>query len=153
VLDPSRQTDPWGLSAKDLAANLTADGRPLAAGQTAHHIVKENAKGYAAKSRDLLQRNGIHVDNSENGARLWGTHPSQQLQPGHPQTLGARTTGNYHGGVHIHGKANDKLIFRILSGAEKKGVPVKNVLEDIGSRMESGAWKATGMGGCYGSSK
>jgi RHS repeat-associated protein len=149
ALDPSRQADPFGLTAAELGQSMADAGRPLSAGQTPHHIVKENAGGYAEQSRQLLERNGIDVNGSSNGAALWGTHPSQVAQPGHPGVASARATGNYHGGAHIHGKANDKLIFRILRNAERRGIPIDSVLEDIGRRMESGSWKETAEGGCH----
>jgi RHS repeat-associated protein len=148
-LDPSKQCDPFGLTAAELGQAMADAGRPLAAGQTPHHIVKENAGGFAERSRQLLDRNGVDVNSSPNGAALWGTHPSQVAQPGHPGVASARATGNYHGGAHIHGKGNDKLIFRILSKAEKRGIPLDAVLEDIGRRMESGSWKETAEGGCH----
>lgn len=149
VADPTRLVDPYGLTAEQLAADMAENHRPLDPGQTAHHIVKENAQGMAEHSRSLLERNGVGVNDSPNGARLWGSHPDQVATPGHPGRDAARAAGNYHGGVHIHGKANDRLIYRILRAAEKKGLNVADVLADIGRRMESGEWKKTGQGGCY----
>ena len=55
--------------------------------------------------------------------------------------------GNYHAGAHIHSPSNDKLIYRILRNAEKKGLDIESILEDIGRRMENGTWKITT--GCY----
>jgi len=131
---------------------MSNSARPLSSGQTAHHIVKENAGGHAEHSRRLLDRNGVDVNDSPNGARLWGTHPSQTAHSNHPGRTAARATGNSHGGIHIHGKANDKLIYRILRSAEKRGLDVEDVLKDIGRRMESGEWKKTAHGGCHGGS-
>lgn len=51
--------------------------------------------------------------------------------------------GNYHAGPHIHSNENDKLIYQVLKGVEKRGGNVENALRDIGARMESGQWKAT----------
>ncbi|HBL4689844.1 AHH domain-containing protein [Citrobacter sedlakii] len=117
-------------------------GRPLSPGQTPHHAVKENATNvYAQGSRDILDRSGLHPDVAENGARLWGTHPNQVAQPGHPGRITARNTGNYHAGTHIHGKDNDRLIYKILRSAERKGASISNVLSEITGRMESGQWK------------
>lgn len=123
---------------------MTAAGRPLSPGQTPHHAVKENATNvYASGSRDILDRAGLHPDVAENGARLWGTHPNQVTQPGHPGRVTARSTGNYHAGTHIHGKENDKLIYKILRAAERKGANISRVLSGITGKMESGAWKKT----------
>lgn len=75
---------------------------------------------------------------AENGAKLWGTHPNQVAQPGHPGRVNAR---NYHAGTHIHGKETDKLIYKILRAAERKGENISNVLSEMTGRMESGEWK------------
>ncbi|MCH9681444.1 MAG: RHS domain-containing protein [Deltaproteobacteria bacterium] len=154
VRNPAVDYDPCGLTAKELGDAMAQDGRPLSPGQTAHHVVKENAgasnpHSYPNQSRQLLERNGIGVNDPSNGARLWGSHPNQRAQPGHPGRSAARASGNYHGGRHIHGKANDRLIYRILRAAEKRGADVGAVLEDIGRRMEDGRWKNTANGGCY----
>ncbi|MGE7692786.1 RHS repeat-associated core domain-containing protein [Lysinibacillus sp. NPDC094177] len=144
VHDPLTWIDPLGLTAKILGQNMAAAGRPLAPGQTPHHAVKENANNvYAQGSRDILDKHRLNPDIAENGARLWGTHPNQKSQPGHPGAVKAREMGNYHGGTHIHGKKNDKLIYKILKNADKRGLDIKNVLSDITGRMESGSWKKT----------
>ncbi|EEW0115529.1 hypothetical protein AAG94_22445 [Escherichia albertii] len=140
--NPIGWIDPWGLTAKDLANNMEADGRPLSPGQTPHHAVKENANNiYAEGSRNILTGDGANPDVSENGARLWGTHPNQAGQPGHPGVAAARNTGNYHAGTHIHGKFNDKLIYQILRNAKRKGINSLRILSEITKRMESGLWK------------
>lgn len=90
-----------------------------------------------------MDKHGLNPDIAENGARLWGTHPNQKSQPGHPGAAKARQIGNYHGGTHIHGKKNDQLIYKILKNADKRGLDIKNVLSDITGRMESGSWKKT----------
>ena len=61
--------------------------------------------------------------------------------PNHPGKISAINTGNYHAGKHIHSSANDKLIYKILRNAERKGLDIEKVLEDIGKRMENGTWK------------
>lgn len=140
--NPIGWIDPWGLTAKDLANNMEADGRPLSPSQTPHHAVKENANNiYAEGSRNILTGDGANPDVSENGARLWGTHPNQAGQPGHPGVAAARNTGNYHAGTHIHGKFNDKLIYQILRNAKRKGINSLRILSEITKRMESGLWK------------
>ncbi|HEB1799425.1 TPA: hypothetical protein RY505_004576, partial [Escherichia albertii] len=140
--NPIGWIEPWGLTAKDLANNMEADGRPLSPGQTPHHAVKENANNiYAEGSRNILTGDGANPDVSENGARLWGTHPNQAGQPGHPGVAAARNTGNYHAGTHIHGKFNDKLIYQILRNAKRKGINSLRILSEITKRMESGLWK------------
>lgn len=134
--------DPWGLTSRALAENMALDGRPLAPGQTAHHAVKENQNNvYANGSRRILAQDGATPDIAENGARLWGTHPKQLAQPGHPGKTLAETDGNYHAGKHIHGKHNDKLIYQILRNAKKKGINSIRILSDITRRMETGQWK------------
>lgn len=145
VSEPNALTDPLGLSQTyQLAKALTQANRPLQPGQTAHHIVQiNNPSQYARMSRELLARNGLHPDVAANGARLWGTSPTQRALPNHPGKAAAIAQGNYHAGPHIHSEANDKLIYRILRNAEKKGLNVENVLGDIGRRMESGNWKKT----------
>lgn len=150
VPSPATQVDVFGLTAKDLALNLDRVGRPLTPGQTAHHIVKENAQNfYVERSREILDRAGIKIDDAVNGSRLWGTHPDQVVAPGHPGRDIARQMGNYHGGRHIHGLQNDRLIFRILRSAEQRNISREAILTDIGERMESGSWKRTSTGGCY----
>jgi len=141
--NPTVWMDPLGLTADKLARSLAAAGRPVGAGQTPHHIVQENCgkNDYVQHSRDLLGRHDIDIDSATNGARLWGTSNSQVANPAHPGRAAARTTGNYHAGAHVHSTMNDKMIYRILRNAEKKGLNVAGILEDIGQRLESGAWK------------
>lgn len=85
----------------------------------------------------------MDIDDSANGARLWGINPSQTAAPGHPGSAGAQSAGTYHAGYHVHGAANDKLIYQTLKGVEKRGGNVENALRDIGQRMENGTWQAT----------
>lgn len=140
--NPLGWIDPWGLTAKDLANNMEAAGRPLSPGQTPHHAVKENANNiYAEGSRNLIAGDGADPDVAENGARLWGTHPNQVGQPEHPGVAAARNTGNYHAGTHIHGKFNDMLIYKILRNAKRKGINTLRILAQITKRMESSLWK------------
>ena len=143
--NPTEYTDPLGLSAQKLGRNMRVDGRLLAPGQTPHHIVQEKCSKnrYVQNSRKILERNNIGIDDSANGARLWGTNPSQVAQPGHPGSGGARSAGTYHAGSHIHSTNNDKLIYQTLKGVEKRGGNVENALRDIGQRMENGSWKTT----------
>ncbi|HEY0585751.1 MAG TPA: RHS repeat-associated core domain-containing protein [Pseudoduganella sp.] len=141
--NPVMWVDPLGLTAEKLAAALKRDGRPVGPGQTAHHIVKENCKTnkHVEKSRELLEESGIGIDSAPNGAVLWGSSNPQVATPTHPGRTAARQTGNYHGGKHIHGVLNDKLIYQILRNAKNKGLNLENVLREIGSRMEDGSWK------------
>jgi RHS repeat-associated protein len=144
VDDPLSEIDPLGLNARALAANLVDAGRPLAHGQTPHHIVEENRSGIAEYSRALLARWNMSVDDASNGARLWGTHPSQLQSPtSHPGRLAARGAGTYHAGREIHGQAADRLIYRILREGERRGIHPRELLDDVGRRMESGAWGET----------
>ena len=142
--------DPLGLSAVKLGRNMAADNRPLRAGQTPHHVVQENCNKnhHVQNSRAILERNDIGIDDSANGARLWGTNPSQVANTGHPGSAGARSAGTYHAGSHVHGAANDKLIYQVLKGVEKRGGNVENALRNIGRRMENGSWKATHLCCC-----
>lgn len=136
--------DPHGLSQTYwLEKSMEAAGRPMASGQTAHHIVQQNNPSkYADLSRDLLARNGLDTEIAENGARLWGTAGSQVATSAHPGRVNARGIGNYHAGAHIHSPANDKLIYGILRRAEERGgaTGVRAALGDIGKRMEGGSW-------------
>ena len=149
VYDCNKEEDIFGLSQTYwLEKALTNAGRPLQPGQTAHHIVQlNNPSKYAQLSRELLDRNGLHPNIAANGARLWGTHPKQVTLPNHPGKVSAMNMGNYHAGAHIHSPSNDKLIYRILRNAEKKGLDIESVLKDIGRRMENGSWQRTI--GCY----
>jgi RHS repeat-associated protein len=147
VSDVNLSIDKLGLSQTYwLEQALNQAGRPLNPGQTAHHIVPQNSgTKFGQLSRDLLERNGLSTEISENGARLWGTGQNQVSQPGHP---GRGTSGNrpanYHGGNHVHSAANDQMIYKILRSAERRGGAegVKKALGEIGERMESGKWKA-----------
>jgi RHS repeat-associated protein len=144
VEDCTLVVDVFGLSgAKQLGANMAAAGRPLAPGMTPHHIVEETRSGIAERTRELLDRHGIDINAEANGARLWGTHPSQVATAGHPGRSAARAAGTYHAGNHIHGEAADRLIYRILRAAERRGLPVDDVLRDIGRRMEAGTWRGS----------
>ena len=146
VHDPAVWADATGLSQTYwLEKAMNQAGRPLLPGQTAHHIVLQNGGSkYADLSRQLLKDNGLSPEIAENGTRLWGTGRNQVKQPGHPGrgTSGNRP-GNYHGGTHVHSAANDKIIYRALKNAEKRGGAdgIKRALADIGQRMESGHWK------------
>ncbi len=137
--NPIHWVDPWGLSAKKLRNSIKADQRSIDKWQTPHHIVQENSgkSPYSQHSRNLLDRNNIGIDSSPNGAVLAGTHPNQVNNPAHPG-VGSPT---YHAGQHLHGPDADKLIYRILRSAEKKGLSVSNTLREIGKRMEVGTWK------------
>lgn len=152
VQDPLSEVDQLGLTARELARRMRGAGRAVPAGKTPHHIVQENAPGYPRLAEEILNRNGLDVNHPANGARLWGTNPSQLSRGGHPGPAAAIAQGTYHGGAnqapHVHSELNDKLIYRILAKAEKKGIPLDKVLEDIGRRMESGQWKKTAEGGC-----
>jgi RHS repeat-associated protein len=146
--NPIEYLDPLGLTADKLKKNLALAGRPVPDGKTPHHIVQENCRNsnprsHVQKSRDILARNKIGIDSASNGARVWGTNNVQISEPNHPGRVAAANTGNYHAGRHIHSKANDKLIYQVLKGVEKRGGNLENALEDIGRRMESGAWKTT----------
>lgn len=145
--------DPLGLSQTYwLEQSLTAAGRPLAPGQTAHHIVQQNnPSAFAGHSRNLLARNGLSPEIAENGARLWGTASSQVGVTAHPGRVQARGLGNYHAGPHIHSPMNDQLIYRILRRAEQRGGAdgVRSALAEIGRRMESGNWQRA-FKGCGG---
>ncbi|RQZ33508.1 sugar-binding protein, partial [Burkholderia sp. Bp9090] len=147
-VNPIDSIDPRGLTADRLGRNLARAGRPLQPGQTPHHIVQENCRkgspnSHVQKSREILERNDIDIDSASNGARLWGTGNAQVQVPGHPGRVAARADGTYHAGAHIHGTDNDKLIYQVLKGVEKRGGNVENALRDIGQRMESGSWKGT----------
>ena len=147
-VSPTDSVDPLGLTAAKLGRNMTRAGRPLQPGQTPHHIVQENCRkgdpnSHVQKSREILQRSDIDIDSASNGARLWGTNNSQVQVPGHPGRIDASREGTYDAGAHVHGVMNDKLIYQILKGVEKRGGNVENALQDIGGRMESGAWKST----------
>jgi len=145
VINPTEWIDPLGLTAAKLKRNLRRSNRPVAPGQTPHHIVQENCgkNKHVKGSREILQRNGIGIDDSENGARVWGTNPSQEAQPGHPGKAASEAAGTRHSCPHIHSDENDKLIYKTLKNAEKKGANLNNVMNDIGSRMEDGSWKKT----------
>jgi hypothetical protein len=98
---------------------------------------------YVEKSRDILDRQSIRIDSASNGARLWGTHPSQTSNPNHPGVAAAQAAGTYHAG-YVHSKESDKMIYKILKGVEKRGGNVEEALKDIGQRMESGSWALNG---------
>ncbi|RQV11324.1 sugar-binding protein, partial [Burkholderia cenocepacia] len=146
--NPVDSIDPRGLTADRLGRNLARAGRPLQPGQTPHHIVQENCRkslpnSHVQKSREILERSDIDIDSASNGARLWGTGNAQVQVPGHPGRVAARADGTYHAGAHVHGTDNDKLIYQVLKGVEKRGGNVENALRDIGQRMENGSWKGT----------
>ena len=144
AVNPQIWADILGLTAAKLGRNLRNSGRPLQPGQTPHHIVQENCKKnrHVQNSRDILGRNNIGIDSASNGARLWGTNPSQTAMANHPGKAASISTGNYHAGPHVHSDMNDKLIYQILKGVEKRGGNVEAALEDIGRRLENGSWKA-----------
>ncbi|WP_152643461.1 DUF6531 domain-containing protein [Paracidovorax citrulli] len=145
AVSPTNWADLLGLTADKLGRNLRRAGRPLQQGQTPHHIVQENCKKnrHVQNSRDILGRNNIGIDDASNGARLWGTNPAQTATANHPGSAAARAAGNYHAGPHVHSDMNDKLIYQILKGVEKRGGNVEEALKDIGRRLESGSWKYT----------
>jgi RHS repeat-associated protein len=147
--NPVQYLDPRGLTAKKLGAALGNAGRPLQPGQTPHHVVQENCgkNRHVQNSREILKNNDIGIDSPSNGARLWGTQDSQVAMPGHPGRVAAAQAGTYHAGAHIHSDANDKLIYQVLKGVDKRGGNVENALRDIGQRMENGSWKST-FGDC-----
>ncbi len=145
--NPTSWLDPFGLSARQLAADMRRNGRPLVPGQTAHHIVHENSTNiWSQRSRELLTRNGIDIDGEANGVRLWGTADSQVARPQHPGREAARAAGTYHAGnhIHTHGGVDDaaRMTYRTLQEAEARG-NVEDVLRDIGRRMEGGSWRST----------
>lgn len=141
--NPVEWVDPLGLSAKQLKQNMVIAGRRPVSGQTPHHIVQENCNKnpYVSNSREILKRNGVDINDSPNGAYLWGTHPSQEKEAAHPGKAMALQQGNRHSGVHVHSSINDKIVYQVLKGVDKRGGSIENALSDIGGRMESGAWK------------
>ncbi|WP_217445048.1 RHS repeat-associated core domain-containing protein [Burkholderia cepacia] len=146
--NPNEYLDPLGLTAAKLKTNLERAGRPVLPGQTPHHIVQENCRkgmpnSHVQKSREILERSDIGIDSASNGAVLWGASNTQVAAPGHPGRAGAASNGNYHAGRHVHSALNDKLIYQVLKGVEKRGGNVENALKDLGRRLESGSWKAT----------
>jgi RHS repeat-associated protein len=145
VVSPIAWTDPLGLSAAKLAINLRNAQRPVQPGQTPHHLVQENCNKnkHVQGSREILARNGIGIDDAPNGARVWGTNPSQESKGLHPGKNAANAAGNRHSGPHIHSDLNDKLIYQTLRNAEKRGANLENVMNDLGRRIENGSWKKT----------
>ncbi|WP_338767691.1 PAAR-like domain-containing protein [Massilia sp. METH4] len=143
--NPVVWTDPLGLNADRLRRNLRRAGRPVPPEKTPHHIVQENCEKnlHVQGARRILQLEEIDIDSASNGARLWGTNPSQEAKGNHPGKTAAIAQGNRHSGAHVHSDLNDKLIYQILRNARNRGVNVENVLRDIGARMESGEWKRT----------
>ncbi|MCC4104757.1 RHS repeat-associated core domain-containing protein [Serratia ureilytica] len=146
--NPSEYLDPLGLTAAELKTNPERAGRPVLPDQTPHHIVQENCRkgmpnSLVQKSREILARNDIGIDSASSGAVLWGSSNTQVAAQGHPGRATATTNGNYHAGAHVHSVNNEKLIYQVLNGVEKRGGNVENAWKDIGQRMESGSWKAT----------
>jgi hypothetical protein len=131
---------------------MEQDNRLSMPGQTAHHIVQENCKKnpYVSKSRDILNKNNIDVNDSANGAYLWGTHPNQEANASHPGKILAAQQGNRHSGSHVHSADNDKLIYKILKGVDARNGRVEDALRDVGGRMESGSWQESFMCCCGG---
>lgn len=125
--------------------------RPVAAGQTPHHIVQLNRNNeYVNRSKAVLERCHIGINDAENGVALWGTANSQVTQSGHPGRETARTTGTYHAG-YIHSLESDKRICELLESAEKYAIDnklsdnlkdnyVRKQLQKIGIEIESGRW-------------
>lgn len=125
--------------------------RPVAAGQTPHHIVQLNRNNeYVNRSKAVLERCHIGINDAENGVALWGTANSQVTQSGHPGREAARTTGTYHAG-YIHSLESDKRICELLESAEKYAIDnklsdnlkdnyVRKQLQKIGTEIESGRW-------------
>ncbi|WP_349305382.1 RHS repeat-associated core domain-containing protein [Delftia sp. PE138] len=142
---PTIWADILGLSSVKLGRSLRKAGRPALPDQSPHHIVQEkcNKNEHVKNSRAILARNNIGIDDAANGARLWGTRPSQIAMANHPGQIASIGAGTYHAGSHVHSDMNDKLIYQILKGVEKRGGNVEAALEDIGRRLESGSWKAT----------
>jgi RHS repeat-associated protein len=143
TINPISWVDPSGLTARQLARNLQQADRALLPGQTPHHIVQENCGKniHVQMSRRLLELDGIDINDEANGARLWGTNPSQEKSAGHPGKNKSALKGNRHAGAHIHSDLNDKLIYQILRNAKAKGIDLRSTLRDIGERMEEGSWK------------
>ena len=151
--------DPLGLSADKLGRNLNRSGLPVQSWQTPHHMVQENSNKtkYTRHSRDLLNSVGIDVDDAANGARLTSTYTSKlQEHPLYNSNLtvkqnreAIRSLGNYHAGNHLHGPDADKMIYRILRGAKKRGIPLEKILANIRRRMEAGTWMKS-LGACTG---
>ena len=89
--------DPWGWScssnAKELRGNMAREGRVVQPGEAAGHIVASGgAKGRwapAAKSRALLEKYKIGVNDGANGIRV-----------GHPNPHGRMHTGSYNQKVY-----------------------------------------------------
>ncbi|MCC4104751.1 RHS repeat-associated core domain-containing protein [Serratia ureilytica] len=94
-------TDPLGLSGAKLGRDMARDGRRLMLGQTAHHIAQENCinNQNVRNSRDILGRAGIGINESPNGARVWGTANTQVAEPSHPGRAAATHAGTYHAGL------------------------------------------------------
>ena len=141
VDNPNQWIDPLGLKshAKELADAMAQKGRRLKPGQTAHHIVQENKSNiYINESKRILGKFKIdYRTDADNGAALWGTHPSQIKQTGHP----GRGCSAYHD-WNVHSPHSDQRIMKLLQRAEPDGeIAVRATLKAIGTKMEQGRWK------------
>ena len=145
--------DILGLSHADkLKRAMKNANRPVGAGQTPHHIVQLNRNNeYVNRSKAVLERCHIGINEAENGVALWGTANSQINRPGHPGREAARANGTYHAG-YIHSLESDKRICELLESAEKYAIDnklndnlkdnyVREQLRKIGIEIESGRWR------------
>ncbi|QEY26241.1 DUF6531 domain-containing protein [Neisseria zalophi] len=151
--------DSLGLSAGKLGRELNRKSLTVQSWQTPHHIVQENSNKtkYSRLSRGLLDSEGINIDDAANGARLTSTYTSKlRKHPLYNSNLTVeqnrefiRSLGDYHAGSHLHGLDADKMIYRMLREAKKRGIPLENILADIRDRMEAGTWMKS-LGACTG---
>ncbi|MCU0070069.1 RHS domain-containing protein [Pseudomonas koreensis] len=106
AVNPIGWIDPLGLTSKELAAAMNADGIPTPANSAAHHIVGENS-ARAKPARDILDKHDIPVDSGVNGVflpnkdnvdnmpgiRHCGRHPNAYIDTVNTRIIAADTLG------------------------------------------------------------
>lgn len=132
VLNPLSWIDYLGLltcseNAKLLGENMAREGRPVASGQAAAHIVPSGMnRGGSASSRALLQRYGVDINDAANGMRL-----------GHPRPHNFTHRGPFLRRVNAH--LQDVVRQGIDQGLGARAIrsELRGALRDIGRAVES----------------
>jgi A nuclease family of the HNH/ENDO VII superfamily with conserved AHH len=122
---PAPPPPPATGSQSKLAKAMRAQGMNQPANTDAHHIVAQEAK-YAQKSREILQKFGIGIDEAVNGVFL----PSNKSSP-NPS------------GSAVHGPLHRKEYYNAVEEALKKASSkdeVVNILKGIRQSLESGGY-------------
>ncbi|MBL8692609.1 MAG: AHH domain-containing protein [Planctomycetes bacterium] len=115
-----------------LGASLEAAGEPRPEGHDAHHIVpSDHSNPHAARCREILQRDGVNINDKSNG--IWLPHA--------PGPVSDAATSH----SHVHTKVYFENLCARLEGAPDGGS--RDVLSGVKRELQDGTFRHYRVGG------